>query len=58
MFTWLSANIGTILVGIILLLIIFFVIRSMRKDKKTGKGGCGCGCKGCASSDICHSHRQ
>ena len=49
---------GTVFVGLLLLLIVFFIVRSMRKDKKNGKGGCGCGCGSCANSELCHGHHQ
>lgn len=49
---------GTLLVGLILLLIVGFIIRSMTKDKKNGKGGCGCGCSSCASASLCHGNHK
>ena len=56
MLAWFIANGGTIVIGIVLLSIIFFVIRYMIKEKKAGKGGCGSGCSGCANSGMCHGH--
>ena len=49
---------GTLFVGLILLLIVGLIIRSMRKDKKNGKGGCGCGCRSCASASLCHGNHK
>ena len=44
---------GTIIVGIILLVIVGFIIRSMIKDKKAGKSiQCGGECKHCGGH--CH----
>ena len=54
MTAWLSENIGTIIVGIIVFLMLAAIIRSMIKDRKAGKGSCGCGCEGCAMRDTCH----
>jgi hypothetical protein len=52
MFLWLQSNVGTILVGLLLLLIVCLIVSKMRKDKKKGKSSCGCDCKNCALS--CH----
>ncbi len=44
---------GTIIIGIILLVIVGFIIRSMIKDKKAGKSiQCGGECKHCGGH--CH----
>lgn len=45
---------GTVIVLLILALIVGAVIYSMIRDKKSGKGGCGCGCKNCAMHGQCH----
>lgn len=50
---WLISNLGTIVVSIILILIVFLIIRSMIRDKKSGKSSCGCGCEGCAMRGKC-----
>ena len=54
MVEWLEANIGTIIVSIILVIIIFLVVYGMIKNKKKGKTTCGCGCANCAMSASCH----
>ncbi|HWS29306.1 MAG TPA: FeoB-associated Cys-rich membrane protein [Clostridia bacterium] len=51
---WLSANWGTLVVGLVVLAIVAAVVVKMVRDKKKNKGGCACGCDGCASSDLCH----
>lgn len=43
---------GTFIVGMILLIIVAAVVAKMIKDKKNGKGSCGCGCENC--SHKCH----
>lgn len=56
MFTFLINNAGTILIGLVLILIVGLVIRGMIRDKKAGKSSCGgnCGaCGGCAAA--CHT---
>ena len=30
------------------------IIMGLVRDRKSGKGGCGCGCKGCANAPYCH----
>lgn len=45
--------IGAVIVFGIVLLIIFRGI----KNKKAGKGGCGCDCENCSGSDLCHPQK-
>ena len=54
--TWLSANISTIIVGLVVLAIVGLIVRSAYKNKKAGKSTCSCGdaCGGCASAGMCH----
>jgi hypothetical protein len=56
MLTWFSANLGTILVGLLLVAIVAFILHGMYRDKKRGKTSCGCGCSGCPHSGSCHGH--
>ena len=44
MFEWLAANIGTIIVALIVIAVIAFVVFRMVKDKKEGKSSCGANC--------------
>lgn len=46
----LATIIGTFVVAAVFLLIVGTSIR----NKKNHKGGCSCGCSGCANSSICH----
>lgn len=55
MFQWLVANLGTILVCIVLLVIVCAIVIKMAKDKKQGKSSCGCGGSDCAAAGSCHS---
>ena len=44
---------GTVVVGLLLIIVVSQVIRSMIRDKKNGKSlQCGCDCKHC--SGHCH----
>ena len=45
---------GTILVSVIVVAVITAVAIKLLKDKKAGKTSCGCGCKNCPSSGMCH----
>ena len=58
MAAWLSENIGNIVVMIIVAAIIALAIRSVIKDKRSGKGSCGCGCANCAMHGKCHSAKK
>ncbi len=55
MLEFLAANIGTILIGLLVAGIIALIILSMVLDKKKGKSSCGCGCANCAMKGSCHS---
>ncbi|MBR0511004.1 MAG: FeoB-associated Cys-rich membrane protein [Ruminococcus sp.] len=54
MLAWLSENLGTIIVSLILIAVVSAVIVKMVKDKKQGKSSCGCGCENCAMHGKCH----
>lgn len=47
MLSFLKANLGTIIVLIVLVAIVFLIIRKLVKDKKKGVGACGCDCSNC-----------
>ena len=57
---WLSANIGTIVVRVILIAAVALIVRKLLKDKKAGKSICGCSadgtcsghCAGCSGCDF------
>ncbi len=51
---WLSYNLGTIIVSVILILIIAAIIRSLVRNKKAGRNSCGCNCSSCALHGTCH----
>lgn len=54
MLAWLTENLGTIVISLILICIVTAVIVGMVRDKKQGKGSCGCGCEHCAMHGKCH----
>ena len=53
---FITQNIGTIGVLLVLGLVVALIINKMRKDKKQGKGSCGFGCTSCAMRETCPSH--
>ena len=55
MLQWISANIGTILISLVLLAVVTLIIRSMVHDKKQGKSSCGGNRAGCAACGSCHN---
>ncbi|MDY3224640.1 MAG: FeoB-associated Cys-rich membrane protein [Candidatus Faecousia sp.] len=55
MLQWMIANLGTIIICIVLLTGIFFIVRFLIRQKKQGKSACGCGCANCAMRGSCHS---
>ncbi len=45
-----------IISGLIGLLVVAIIINEIKK-RKSGKGGCSCGCGGCAMKDKCHNNK-
>lgn len=54
MLPFLAANLGTIIVSAVLLLIIVLIVRNLFGKKKKGQSSCGCGCSDCPSASVCH----
>ena len=61
MVSWLQANIGSIVVVFVLLIVVALIVRRLVLDKKAGKhicggscGSCGGGCSGCPMHGQCH----
>ena len=54
MLQWICENIGTIVVGLILLAVVILVVRIMMRDKKQGKSSCGGNCASCGGCSGCH----
>lgn len=62
MLSWLQANLGSIVVVLVLLVIVALIVRRLVMDRKAGKhicggscGSCGGGCQGCPMAGNCHS---
>ena len=56
MLEFLSQNIGTIIVLLILLAVVAAIIAGQVKAKKQGRSSCGC--SGCPNSGACHSSKK
>lgn len=54
MIEWISENIGTIAVSLVLIGMVCAVAAKMVRDKRNHKTSCGCGCEHCAMSGTCH----
>ena len=54
MLQWIGANLGTILICLVLLAIVTFIIVHLVRQKKQGKSSCGCNCAHCAMHGSCH----
>lgn len=52
--SWIINNLGTIVIFIVLAVIVYMILRSMKKNKRAGKTSCGCGCAHCAMRGKCH----
>lgn len=57
MLAWLTANIGTIIICVILAAIVTAIIVKLRKDRKQGKSACGNNCAHCAMAGACHKQK-
>lgn len=57
MLTWVSENIATIVICVVLLSIVAAIITGIVRDKKKGKSSCGCGCANCPMSGSCHQKK-
>jgi hypothetical protein len=55
MIAWLSANIGTILICLVLGAVVVGIIAVMARDKKKGKSACGGNCGHCPMGGSCHN---
>ena len=54
MFAWLTANLGTVLIVLVLLAVVIGIIVKLRKDKKKGVSSCGGNCAHCKMHGACH----
>ena len=55
MLDWIAANLATILICALLIVIVFLIVRYLLRQKKAGQNSCGAGCAHCAMHGQCHS---
>ncbi len=55
MLQWMEANLSTILISAVLVVIVAMIVWHLVRQKKQGKSSCGCNCAHCAMSGSCHS---
>lgn len=59
MLVWITANLATIIVAVIVFGIWGLVVYKLIRDHRASKGGCSCGgsCSGCPGSKYCHTQK-
>ena len=58
MLDWFAANLGTILISLVLLVIVSPIVVYLLRQKKAGKSSCGANCAHCAMHGQCHEHQK
>lgn len=53
MLAWITENLGTIVVSLVLILLVAGAIRTIRKEKKQGRSCCGGNCAHCGACSAC-----
>ncbi len=50
---WLIANLGTIIVGLVVAAVIALIAVNIIRKRKKGQSTCGCGCADCPMKNKC-----
>ena len=58
MLDWFAANLRTILISLVLLVIVSLIVVYLLRQKKAGKSSCGANCAHCAMHGQCHEHQK
>ena len=58
MLDWFAANLGTILISLVLAVIVTLIVVYLLRQKKAGKSSCGANCAHCAMHGKCHEHQK
>lgn len=58
MLAWLTQNLSTIVVLVVLAGIVAAIIVHMIRNKKKGKSSCSCGCESCGLCDACNGGKK
>ena len=51
--TWISENIGNIVVSLIIIAVVAVALYFIIKNRRNGRSFCGCGCSSCAMKEDC-----
>ena len=54
----LQANVGTVVVGLLVAAAVVGVVVHLYRQKKKGASSCGCNCGSCASGHVCHPEKH
>lgn len=57
MLAFITENLPTVVISLLLLAVVAGIITNMIKNWKAGKTSCGCGCSGCPMSGACHQKK-
>lgn len=55
---WLTENLGTVIVLLVVAVISGLATFSIIRNKRKGGCSCGCGCNGCPMSGTCHPEKK
>ena len=58
MLDWFAANLGTILISLVLAVIVTLIVVYLLQQKKAGKSSCGANCAHCAMHGQCHERQK
>ena len=58
MLDWFAANLGTILISLVLAVIVTLIVVYLLRQKKAGKSSCGANCAHCVMHGQCHEHQK
>ena len=58
MLDWFAANLGTIVISLVLAVIVTLIVVYLLRQKKAGKSSCGANCAHCAMHGQCHEHQK
>lgn len=57
MFSFLAANWGTLLIGLLVATAVVLILIKLFRDREKGSSSCGCNCAQCPSSGMCHANQ-
>ena len=57
MISFITENLGTIIITVVLVAILATIVVKLVRDKRKGKSSCGGNCAHCAMGGSCHSEK-